>query len=88
MFFFLVYNSVKSCDVSQYMGGRGKTINYLLVSFHVFELPEGAHGPHLLQVPVEGQAVQAKAVVAVLDDLQPLLLLNEGGHGYWRRYHR
>lgn len=64
---------------------------YLLVSslqLHMFELPEAAHGLHLLQVPVEGQSAQTKAVAAVADGLQPLHLFNDGGHGYRRWYGR
>jgi len=59
--------------------------HYLLVSslqLHVFELPEAAHGLHLLQVSVEGQSAQTEAVASVADGLQPLHLFNDGGHGY------
>lgn len=58
---------------------------YLLASslqLHMFELPETAHGLHLLQVSVEGQAAQAEAVAAVADGLQSLHLFNNGRHGY------
>lgn len=51
----------------------------------MFELPEAAHGLHLLQVPVEGEPAQTEAVAAVADSLQPLHLLDDGGHGYRRR---
>lgn len=54
---------------------------------HVFKLPEAAHGLHLLQVTVEGQSAQAKAVAAVAYGLQSLHLFNNGGHGY-RWWHR
>lgn len=59
---------------------------YLLFSsfhLHMFELPEAAHGLHLLQVSVEGQSAQTKAVAAVADLLQSLHLFNNGGHRYW-----
>lgn len=49
----------------------------------MFELPEAAHGLHLLQVSVEGQSAQTKAVAAVADRLQSLHLFNNGGHRYW-----
>lgn len=52
----------------------------------MFELPETAHGLHLLQVSVEGQAAQAEAVAAVADGLQSLHLFNNGRHGYRWRY--
>lgn len=64
---------------------------YLLVSslhLHMFQLPEAAHGLHLLQVPIEGQSTQTKAVAAVSDCLQPLHLFNDGGHGYRWWYSR
>lgn len=67
------------------------SVSYLLapsLQLHVFELPEAAHGLHLLQVPVEGQSAQTKAVAAVADGLQPLHLFNDGGHGDRRRYGR
>lgn len=59
--------------------------DYLLISslqLHMLELPETAHGLHLLQVSVEGQAAQAEAVAAVANSLQSLHLFNNGRHGY------
>lgn len=51
----------------------------------MLELPKAAHGPHLLQVSVEGQPAQAKAVAAIADRLQTLHLLHDWRHRYWRR---
>ena len=51
------------------------------LQLHVFELPEAAHGPHLLQVAVERQATQPEAVAAVTDHRQPLHLVRAGRGG-------
>lgn len=54
----------------------------------MLELPEAAHGLHLLQVAVEGQPTQTEAVATVTDGLQPFHLLHDGGHGYGRWHGR
>lgn len=66
------------------------TTHPLLSSFHllVLELPEAAHRPHLLQVSVERQPAQPKAVAAIANRLETLHLLHDGGHWDWRRDRR
>ena len=76
------------CADNQSEKSKGRVCYLLIASLqlHMFELPEAAHRLHLLQVSVEGQSAQTKAVAAVADGLQPLHLLNDGRHGYRWRY--